>query len=427
MKKALVWRRRIAVLIMTSIVFFHLAVILEAGHAEASTNVPGLNLEVSSAILIDAATGQVLYEYNADVALPPASMSKMMTEYLVLEHISNGRMTWDDPVTTSQQAAAAIGSGQMLAVNETLTVRSMFEAMSIYSANDASVALAEKVSGSEEAFAELMNQTARRLGLSSDAHFINSTGLPRVTMGIYAPTRIQGETLMSARDAATLAYHILNEYEEVLEFTSIPEKKLRESDRDPMINWNWMLEGNAGKDNFRPYVYEGLDGLKTGFTNEAGYCFTGTAERNGLRLISVVMGAKEPQGNRFIETRKLLDYGFNTFELKEIIKANQQMDVLNTVEIKKAVTADVSVETESNLSFLVRRDMQESDIVITAQTIDESLLVAPIEKGAVLGKLMVSYDDLEHEVNLIASEDVPKAGWFKLLLRSIRNFFVNLF
>src|SRR5690606_29373238 len=134
-------------------------------------------------------------------------------------------------------------------------------------------------------------------------------------LGKYQPKNTTGETMMTARDAAILAYHIVNEHKEVLEFSSIPSKKFREKDKDPMINWNWMLEGNKDVQNFKKYVYPGLDGLKTGHTDEAGYCFTGTAVKDGMRLITVIMGSSSME-QRFNETRKLLDYGFNNFEMK---------------------------------------------------------------------------------------------------------------
>lgn len=426
MKKAVAMKSRIAAMILAAVVFLHLAIIHEPGQAQAADAAPDLKLEVSSAILMDAATGQILYESNADVVLPPASMAKMMTEYLVLEQINNGKLKWEDQVTTSQHAADTIGSGQLLAVNETLPLRSMFEAMSIYSGNDASVALAEKVAGTEEEFAVLMNETARKLGLSKEANFINSTGLSRIDMGKYAPKNLQGETLLSARDAATLAYHILKEHKEVLEFTKITSKKLRDSDKSPMVNWNWMLEGNQNNPNYKQYVFQGLDGLKTGHTNEAGYCFTGTAERNGMRLISVVMGAKtEPK--RFLETAKLLNYGFNTYEMKEIVKAEAEVDALKMVEVKKAIHTDVPVVTESALSILVKKGVKDEEIVKVGEPAAAEKLVAPVNKGDVLGKLTVTYNNQSYEVNLVAKDDVKKAGWLKLTLRSIRHFFTNLF
>lgn len=425
MKKVVAMKKRFFLCMLAAIVLLQLAIIHEPNRAYAADAAPDLKLEVSSAILMDAGTGQILYENNADVALPPASMAKMMTEYLVLEQIKNGKLKWDDIVTTSEYAAYIPGSGQLLAQNEKLSVKSMFEAMSIYSANDASIALAEHISSSEEAFANLMNETAQKLGMST-AHFINATGLSRSDLGPYAPKNIQGETIMSAKDAAILAYHIVKEHKEVLDFTKITSKKLRETDKTPMINWNWMLEGNKNNVNYKPYYYDGLDGLKTGHTDEAKYCFTATAERNGLRFISVIMGAKtEPK--RFMETRKLLDYGFNTYEQKQVVQADAEVDALKTVEVQKAVNTTVPVVTQNALTILVKKGTKDDQIVKTAEPAEASKLVAPLNKGDVLGKLTVTYNEQKYEVNLVAKDDVKKAGWFKLLFRNIRNFFANLF
>lgn len=426
MKKVVAMKKSLLIWMLTAFVFLQLAIVHESGRAYAADPAPDLKLEVSSAILMDAATGQILYENNADVVLPPASMAKMMTEYLVLEQIKNGKVKWDDMVTTSEYAAHVPGSGQLLALNEKLPVRSMFEAMSIYSGNDASVALAEHIAGSEEAFAVMMNETAAKLGLSKDAHFINATGLSRADLGAYAPKNLQGETVMSAKDAAILAYNMIKDHKEVLEFTKITSKKLRETDKSPMINWNWMLDGNKTNINYKPYYYDGLDGLKTGHTDEAGYCFTGTAEKNGMRLISVVMGAKtEPK--RFMESRKLLDYGFNNFEMKQIFQADAEVDALKTVEVSKAVHTTVPVVTQSALTILVKKGTKDEQITRTAESIEEAKLVAPLKKGDVLGKATVTYNEQKYEVNLVAKEDVDKAGWFKLFTRSIRSFFKNLF
>lgn len=426
MKNVVAMRKRIFVAVLALIVSLQLAVIHEPGRAYAAEAAPDLKLEVSSAILMDAATGQILYENNADVALPPASMAKMMTEYLVLEAIKSGKIKWEDIVTTSEYAAFIPGSGQLLAKNEKLPVKSMFEAMSIYSGNDASIALAEHIAGTEEEFANMMNEAAKKMGLSKDAHFINATGLNRSDMGPYVPKNIQGETLMTAKDAAIIAYNILKDHKEVLEFTKITSKKLRETDKTPMINWNWMLEGNKNNVNYKPYYYDGLDGLKTGHTDEAKYCFTGTAERNGMRLISVIMGAQtEPK--RFMETRKLMDYGFNTFEKRQVVQAGAEVDALKIVNVEKAVHTDVPVVTEKELTILVKKGTKDDQIVKTAEPADAAKLVAPLSKGDVLGKLTVSYNEQKYEVNLVAKDDVKKAGWFKLFTRSIRNFFKNLF
>ena len=383
-----------------------------------------LGIEAKSAILIEASTGQVLYELNADEPMPPASMAKMMTEYLVMEDIKAGKISWDSIVAPSQYAVDVIGSGQLIGPNEKYTVKELFYAMSIYSANDATVALAEFVGGTEENFVKRMNETAQRFGFNPNSKFVSSTGLPIADLGKYAPPSDLPDSLMTARDAAKLAQRIVLDHPEVLEFSSIPSRKFREKDKSPMINWNWMLEGNMNVPNFRPYAYEGLDGLKTGHTNEAGYCFTGTAERNGMRLISVVMNtASEPK--RFLETRKLLDYGFNNFEVKTIVPGKTQVEQMPTAEIKKGVKTTVPVVTANPIDFVVEKGKQP-EIELVAAPLEE-LKSAPIQQGDVLGTLTVKYNGIEQQVDLIASEDVEKGSWFRLMMRGIKNFFVGIF
>ncbi|WP_243735186.1 D-alanyl-D-alanine carboxypeptidase family protein [Paenibacillus turpanensis] len=388
---------------------------------------PALQLDVRTAILMDAGTGQFLYETEgADKPLPPASMAKMMTEFIVMENIKSGKLTWEELITTTQNAADVIGSQALLAVNEKLTVRQMFAAVSIYSANDAAVALAEHIAGSEEEFAKLMNETAKRLGLSADAHFINATGLSRKDMGKYVPESIEGETLLTARDAALLAYYIIRDHPEVLEFTKQPSFKLRERDKDPMVNWDWMVEGNKDNVYLRKYAYEGLDGLKTGSTDEAKWCFTGTAVRDGMRLISVVMGApSEPK--RFEETRKLLDYGFKNFEKRTLLDAKVELPDAKTAEVKKGKEPEVPVVTDGKVELIVKKsDKVEPEVKV--EWIEETKRVAPIEAGAVMGTATVLYNGKEvQKVNLVAAEKVEKANWFALLFRSIGSFFGNLF
>jgi D-alanyl-D-alanine carboxypeptidase (penicillin-binding protein 5/6) len=396
-----------------------------AATTPAATTATDLKLDVKSAILMEASTGQILYEYQADVPLPPASMTKMMTEYLVLENISSGKIKWDDIVTASKNAKDVIGSGQLIADGEKLTVKQMFSAMSIYSANDASVALAERIGGTEEGFANMMNDKAKQLGMSDKAHFISATGLSRADLGKNVPASIEGETLMSAKDTAILAYNLLKDHKEVLDFTKIPAQKLRESDKTAMINWNWMLDGNQSNINYKKYAYQGLDGLKTGSTNDAGYCFTGTVERNGMRLISVVMGTNK-ESKRFDETRKLLDFGFTNYEIKPYLNAKQEIDALKIISIKKGVKTEVPVVTKTGMTFVAKKGAKPEDFKITAAPIEDAKLVAPIAKGDKLGTATVTYDGKQQTVDLIANEDVQKGGFFRLLFRSIKTFFADM-
>lgn len=391
-------------------------------HAEEQVD---LGLAVDYAILMEAETGQVLYELNADELRPPASMAKMMTEYLVMEEIKAGRISWDDMVYTSKAAADAIGSGQLMAEGVSYPLKQVFELLSIYSGNDAAVALAEHISGSEEQFAKLMNETADKLGLSDGAHFINATGLSREDMGPYAPTSIEGETMMTARDAAKLARAIILEHPEVLEFTKIPQKKFEETDSAPMVNWNYMVEGNKDNPYLRKYAYEGLDGLKTGHTSAAGYNFTGTAVRDGMRLISVVMGA-ENNDSRFVETRKLLDYGFNNFEKRIILPAKTELEDYKTVTIPNAAKKEVPVVVGEGIELVVKKS-EEFTPEITVEFYSEDQLSAPMEAGTPVGTAKVIYGDQVIEAPMIVTEDVEKAGWFKMLMRGIGGFFTRLF
>lgn len=416
------WSRWIARVCMVA-VLANALMFIQPFQANAAETVD-LNLEAKAAILIEASTGQVLYAMNADQPMPPASMSKMMTEYLVMEAIKTGKVSWDTIVYPSQYAVDVIGSGQLIGPGEKYSVRDLFGAMSIYSANDATVALAEAIGASEAEFVKMMNDTAKKFGFNENSFFINSTGLSRADLGKYAPPGTEPDTMITARDAAILARHIVTEHPEVLEFSSIPSKKFRETDKTPMINWNWMLEGNKDVPNFRPYVYQGLDGLKTGHTIEAGYCFTGTATRNGMRLISVVMNTPS-EDKRFRETQKLLDYGFNNFEMKTVVPAKSEVDVMKTIPVKKGVKTQVPVVTAESVDFVVKKG-ETPEVTMEAAPLGE-LKSAPIQTGDVLGTVKVKVGELEKTVDLVASQDMEKGSWFRLMMRGIKNFFGGIF
>jgi D-alanyl-D-alanine carboxypeptidase (penicillin-binding protein 5/6) len=394
----------------------------------ADADTPNLGLNSKSAILMEAATGQVLYEQNADQPLPPASMAKMMTEYLVLDSIANKKISWTDMVPISEYSAYLSNnkelSGIPKAKGDQYSVEDLFYAVTIYSDNGAAEALAERIAGSEEKFAQLMNETAKSFGLSKDAHFINTSGLDRADLGKYAPESIPGETIFTARDAALIAYHLLKEHPEILKFSSIVSKKFRPTDANPMVNYDWMLEGNSNNPNFKKFVYPGVDGLKTGHTDKAGYCFTGTAQKNGTRLISVVMNA-DSRENSFLDTKKLFDYGYTNFEKREVVKAGTPIDELKSVPIKKGVNKEIVPVTGEGLTLYVKKDTPDSAFVKTAQ--GQANLEAPIKKGQQIGTLTVTYNNKPYTVKLVASADEQKAGWLRLLFRAIGNFFGDMF
>jgi len=255
-------------------------------------------IEAQAALLINAKTGEVLYEKNADMSLPAASMSKMMTEYLVLEQLHQGKISWNDEVPISSDAAITDGVKIDLRVGDRVTVRDLYAAMLISSANNAAVALAEHIAGSEVNFAARMNEKGLELGLEN-SYFINATGL---TEGDQA-------SQMTAKDLGKLAQALLRDYPEVLKTSSLPAYTLKFS-REKVQSTNHML--------LKPELtVEGMDGLKTGYTNKAGYCFTGTASRDGRRLISVVMGTNDSD-TRFVETQKLMALGFDSVYIPTI-------------------------------------------------------------------------------------------------------------
>ncbi|MFS0553763.1 D-alanyl-D-alanine carboxypeptidase family protein [Brevibacillus sp. 179-C9.3 HS] len=269
-------------------------------------------IDAKAAVLLEPSTGQVLLSINADQPYAPASMTKMMTGYIVEDKVKKGDISWSDVVTVKVNASKTIGSRVYLAKGDTHTVKELYTAMLVHSANDAAVALAEYVSGSEQQFVQRMNLEAKRMGMKHTT-YINVTGLDRADMPIDFRPEKKGENKMSAMDVATLATYIIQDHPDLLEVSAIPSYKFRASDSEPLTSTNWMLESNEHSTNRKQFAYEGLDGLKTGFTDNAGYCFAGTAERDGMRLISVVMGT-ESVAKRFTETKKVLTMALLTLK-----------------------------------------------------------------------------------------------------------------
>jgi D-alanyl-D-alanine carboxypeptidase (penicillin-binding protein 5/6) len=393
-------------------------------------DVASLGLQVKSAVLIEPTTGEVLLSINSDIALPPASMTKMMTEYIVADQVKQGKLKWDDNVTVGKNAEETIGSRIFLAEGDQHTVEELYIAMAVGSANDATVTLAEKVAGSEAAFVQMMNETAERMGMKT-AFFINSTGLSRADMPEDFRPSEDRETVMSAMDTAILAKFIVQDHPDFARFTAIQSYKFRERDVEPIINYNWMLEANKDITNFKAFAYPGLDGLKTGHTASAKYCFVGTAERDGMRLISVVMGTKT-EAARFVETRKVLDYGFNNFEIKQVIAPKTTVEGTESVPVKKGVETTVAVVTDLDVKFMVPKGTQ-NPAVTSKVTLGNDELVAPIAKGTKVGTITYTYkvegmtNAQDKTINLVTAEEVEKGGWFRLLFRAIKDLFVDLF
>jgi serine-type D-Ala-D-Ala carboxypeptidase (penicillin-binding protein 5/6) len=396
-----------------------------------------LNLEAESAILVEAETGKILYQKNPDLMLPPASMTKMMTEYLVLEAISAGKLSWDQTTSVSDYVYKISQDYQLsnvpLRKDGQYTVEELYEAMAIYSANGATIALTELLAGSETNFVKLMNEKAKELKLP-DYKFVNSTGLNNSDLKGLHPsgTGQNEENMLSARSTAILAYHLLKDYPEVLKTASIPKKVFREGTE--MANWNFMLPSLV-------YEYEGVDGIKTGSTDLAKYCFTGTAVRNDMRLISVVMKTPSRKA-RFAETKKLYDYAFNNFTKKQLYPSGFQIEGSSELKVIKGKEKQVGIRTNKPLNVVLK--IGEEELYTPVYYLNKDLLTeeleltAPVENIMSVGYMSVKYtgeqkygfltekgSDFE-KVDVVTVHSVEKASWLTLTLRSVSDFFSGM-
>ena len=358
------------------------------------TPVSAANLEVAakSALLMDMATGTILYEQNAHEKLPPASVTKVMTMLLIMEAIDSGKISWDDTVTVSEAAAAKGGSQIYLKVGETMSVSDMLKSVAVSSANDCACALAEHIAGSESAFVEKMNIRAGQLGMY-DTHFVNCTGLDD---GENAK-----EHLTSAYDIAIMSRELMLNHPDIQKFTTI-----------------WMdtvRNGAFGLSNTNKLVrfYPGATGLKTGFTSGAGYCLSATAERNGLGLIAVVLGAKTSQ-ERFAGCKSMLDYGFANYAL-----IRPEMPTESTIPVKLGTAKIVSAVPGEDVALLIDKG-QENQVNVKIEL--EESLTAPVSKGQKVGTLTVrAGEQVLKQVPMVAGEAVPRLSWWELFVKTLQR------
>ncbi len=346
-----------------------------------------------SAILIERDTGQVLYEKNSDEKLPPASMTKIMTMLLVMEALETGKIRLDEKVWTSEYAASMGGSQIFLEEGEEMTVEELLLAVAIASANDASVALAEKIAGSEENFVEMMNEKAKELGLKN-TKFQNSTGLSAK------------DHYSSARDMAVLAKELLK-YEEITKYTKQYEAYLRE-DTD---NKFWLVNTNR-----LVKFYPGVDGLKTGYTSEAKYCLTATAKKDDMRVIAVVFGAPSSK-ERNKQISRMFDYAFSQFQSKQYFKKG---DVIGEVPLEKGERKKIKVASGESVSLLTKKGEKLDDVETELKL---KKIKAPVKKGEEVGKILLKKDGkVLAENSVVAGENVKTAGWWTLYKRVLGLF-----
>ena len=346
-----------------------------------------------SAILVDNLSGKVLYEKNADEKLAPASMTKLASMLMVMEAIDNGNLKFEDKVTISEEAANMGGSQVFLQAGEVYTVHDLLKSVAIASGNDAVVALAEKIGGSQSGFVDMLNKRLKEIG-ATNTNFVNAHGLD--AEGHYS----------TARDMSIIARELLK-HPKILEFTSIYEEYLEKNDgsRIWLVNTNKLVR-----------FYEGVDGLKTGFTGTAGYCLTATAKKDNFRLISVVMG-EDTSENRSSDTVKMLNYGFNTFKIN-IIKTKGES--LGKVRVEKGKQDSANIVLLNDATEILKN----TDPVVEYKfNLKVDKIKAPVKVGDIVGtaEIIDSEGNIIDEVDVTVEKDIKKANILDYLLRNLKT------
>ncbi len=346
-----------------------------------------------SAILVDNLSGKVLYEKNADEKLAPASMTKLASMLMVMEAIDNGNLKFEDKVTISEEAANMGGSQVFLQAGEVYTVYDLLKSVAIASGNDAVVALAEKIGGSQSGFIDMLNKRLKEIG-ATNTNFVNAHGLD--AEGHYS----------TARDMSIIARELLK-HPKILEFTSIYEEYLEKNDgsRIWLVNTNKLVR-----------FYDGVDGLKTGFTKTAGYCLTATASKNNFRLISVVMG-EDTSENRSSDTVKMLNYGFNTFKIN-IIKTKGES--LGKVRVEKGKQDKANIVLLNDATEILKNTDPVTEYNFNLKV---NKIKAPVKVGDIVGtaEIIDSEGNIVDEVDVTVEKDIKKANILDYMLRNLKT------
>ena len=355
-------------------------------------NETSLAPKAKSAIMIEATTGDIIFEKNADEKLPPASMTKIMSMLLIIESIEKGVIAWDEMVTVSENASGMGGSQILLETGEEMSVEDLFKGIAIASGNDAVVALAEKIAGTEEMFVDMMNEKAKDLGLTN-TNFKNPHGLDEVNH------------YSTARDMSIMARELVK-HKKVLEYTSIYETYLREN-LDTKV---WLVNTNK-----LVRFYDGIDGLKTGYTKGAGYCLTATANKNNMRLIAVVMGEETSQ-LRNSEVTSMMDYGYAQYSLEILLDTDS---ILGKVEVDKGKNRYVEVVPKENITFLNKKVANKKNATYKVKIKN---VKAPVKVGDLVGTIYVyEEDDVIRKVPITVKDNVDKIGIVGLFLRNLSD------
>lgn len=354
-----------------------------------------LNIKGKSALLMDANTGEIIYEMNKDEGLPPASITKVMTMLLGLEAVKSGKISLDDEVLISNHASSMGGTQVYLEAGEIQVAEELFKAIAIRSANDAAVALGEHIAGSEDLFVAMMNKRAKEVGMEN-TYFKNASGLPNE------------EHYVSAYDVALMSRELLkHDIAKEWMTTYIYDMKVgkNKDDIQTMVNTNKLIK-----------QYKDVTGIKTGSTNEAGFCLSASAKRGNLELIAVIMGA-DTSKNRFDEAKRMLDYGFANYDSLIIGKKE---DVLGSVKVEKGKVSKINAILEED-SFILLSKGEESNIdkeIILPESIE-----APLEAGEEIGTMIITLNGNEiHRIKLVSKYSIEKASFVDILKRSLKSF-----
>ena len=376
-------KRMLCAILLISIIF-----VWQPTQAKAAP----MEVKAKSALLMDVTTGTVLFEQNAHEALAPASVTKVMTLLLIMEAIDSGAIGWNDTVTASETAAAKGGSQVYLKAGETMTVSDMVKAIAVSSANDCACAMAEHLCGSESAFVDKMNTRAKELGMEN-THFVNCTGLDD------GPDAAQHKT--SAYDIALMSAELLKNHPDIKKYTTIWMDTLR--------------NGTFGLSNTNKLIrfYPGATGLKTGFTSNAGYCLSASAQRDGMELVAVVMGAKTTQ-DRFNACKSLLDYGFANYALIQ-----PSLEQLPTIAVKLGTNSVVEAEPSGQSCLLIEKG-QKSQVSTHIEL--EEQVTAPISQGQRLGTLTIKAgEQVLAQIPMVAKAAVPRLTFGDLFMEMLRH------
>jgi len=351
----------------------------------------------TSAVLLEVDSGTILFDKNANEKLPPASITKIMTLLLIMESIERGELKLTDKVRTSEKAASMGGSQIFLQAGEEMTVEDMIKGISIASGNDASVAMAEHIGGTEEAFVAKMNERAKQLGMKN-THFVNSNGLP------------SPDHYSSAMDIAIMSRELLK-HDIITKYTGIYQDYLRKDSANPfwLVNTNRLVR-----------FYEGVDGLKTGYTSEAKYCLSATAKRNNMRVLAVVLGEPDTK-TRNSEVASLFNYAFNHYQVFPIYKKG---DVVQKLPVDKGKEPVVNIVTPQAVSLLTKKgetpEMYNKEIVV------QPSVRAPLGKTSVVGHIFVKKDGKEvARVDLYPEKKIEKAGIWDILKRTSKRILIS--